>query len=104
MLGIISFLFVGFVSATTCESEIEDRLENIEAKIDTIESHYNLLPTIAQDVKNLEIDLEDIQVEDSNFKIYLIPGTIIISLLIILTIILVRNKNGWFRHTFRGER
>jgi len=94
---VLSMVLINFVQAESCIVDIndyEDRLENIEAKIDTIESHYNLLPTIAQDVKNFQIDMEDIQIEDSNFKIYLIPGTIIISLVIILVIILVRQKNG----------
>jgi len=94
---VLSLVLINFVQAESCIVDIndyEDRLENIEAKIDTIESHYNLLPTIAQDVKNFQIDMEDIQIEDSNFKIYLIPGTIIISLVIILVIILVRQKNG----------
>ena len=97
LMIVLSMVLINFVQAESCIVDIndyEDRLENIEAKIDTIESHYNLLPTIAQDVKNFQIDMEDIQIEDSNFKIYLIPGTIIISLVIILVIILVRQKNG----------
>ena len=92
MLGLLFILSVSFAVAAECDSDIEDRLENIEAKLDTIDSHYNLLPTIAQDIKNLELDIEEIQSEDSNFKIYLIPGTIVLCLLIILIIILARNK------------
>jgi len=94
---VLSMVLINFVQAESCIVDIndyEDRLENIESKIDTIESHYNLLPTIAQDVKNFQIDIEDIQIEDSNFKIYLVPGTIITALVLILVIILVRQKNG----------
>ena len=97
LMIVLSMVLINFVQAESCTVDIndyEDRLENIESKIDTIESHYNLLPTIAQDVKNFQIDIEDIQIEDSNFKIYLVPGTIITALVLILVIILVRQKNG----------
>jgi len=97
LLLILSILLINFVNASSCDVDIndyEDRLSNIEQKLDLIESHYNLLPTIAQDIKSLSLEIEDIQVEDSNFKIYLVPGTIIIALILILTIILVRKNNG----------
>lgn len=97
MILLILSLMISFVVAERCEVEISDyegRLGNLESKIDLIESHYNLMPTIAQDIKQLQIDIEEISQNDSNFKIYLIPGTIIIVLIILLVIIIARRKNG----------
>jgi len=94
LIFFICLFMTTFISAT-CEVEISDyegRLGNLESKIDLIESHYNLMPTIAQDIKQLQLSIEEISQNDSNFKIYLIPGTIIIVLIILLAIIIARRK------------
>ena len=92
----LSLFLFNFISAEeTCDvkiSELNFRLGNLESKLDTLESHYNLVPTIAQDVKKIKLGIEDLDIDNSSFQVWVIPGSIIVILIIILSIILARKK------------
>jgi hypothetical protein len=77
------------------DKELEEfnlRLNSIESKIDNTENNYQLIPSVIQKLGDMELDLATIMNQKDGFAIYLIPGAVIFILILIIVIIIARNK------------